>query len=259
MCGESGHGAGLGWADWLTGRRVLNLPFNNSLMNPSRLLPVSLQSELGADWHTMNSDSQVWWVFPALIWQNLDALYFFVVYRAGSQASYQPWCCLSWFLSQCSPEGEEGLMRNVISFDSNFPEDRSWVIVTLLPWSKPLEKCNISPIRQVIAGIIVGQMWYGGHQSRQAKLTLMMGSTSRLCHGSWIQKDFFNMMFKQMSAVCVAMWMPLCFIFHSRKWKRVTAPHPASICPLKIHSLNQFSFALIKVKIQKYKIQKKIY
>lgn len=49
MCGESGHGAALGRDSWLTGCRVLNLPFNNCLMNPSLwaacLLPLSLQTE----------------------------------------------------------------------------------------------------------------------------------------------------------------------------------------------------------------------
>lgn len=45
MCRESGHGAGPGWDGSLTGCRALNLPFNKSLMNPLRLLPVSPQSE----------------------------------------------------------------------------------------------------------------------------------------------------------------------------------------------------------------------
>lgn len=51
MCGESGHGAGPGRDGWLTGCRALNLPFNNSLMNPLRLLPVSPQSELRTNQH----------------------------------------------------------------------------------------------------------------------------------------------------------------------------------------------------------------
>lgn len=52
MCRESGHGAGPGWDGWLTGCRALNLPFNKSLMNPLRLLPVSPQCEFRANQHT---------------------------------------------------------------------------------------------------------------------------------------------------------------------------------------------------------------
>lgn len=57
------------------------------------------------------------------------AVCFLVVCRAGSHASYQPWCCLFWFVSQRSAEEEEALTKNVISFDSN---SHLWVAVATI-------------------------------------------------------------------------------------------------------------------------------
>lgn len=78
------------------------------------------------------------------------------------------------------------------------------------------------------------QKWCAGHQSRHAKLTFMMGSTSRLCNGSWIRKDLAAVLF-------------LCFLFQSAWVKWVTGP---SWWNAFNFSLNQFYFALINAKIQ---------
>lgn len=95
MCGESGHRAGSGWDGWLTGCRVLNLPFTNTMMNVYCLLPVSLQSYLRVNHNTVNSDSRSLPDISKLIWkefgcEHIWALWVFVLYKAGSQTPYHP-------------------------------------------------------------------------------------------------------------------------------------------------------------------------
>lgn len=161
--------------------------------------------------------AKAWWVFPKLIWQNLDVkISEPYVYKEGSQASYQPWCCFSWFLSGSFPEEEEGPVRNVLYFPLKVTHE--WLSHCCHQTNHWKIWKNVIFLRSDKSWQALRQKWYRGHQSWQAKLTLMAGITSRLCHAHWTQKDLFSMMLKQMSAMWVAMWMPLCFIFQSRKW-----------------------------------------
>lgn len=163
MCVKSGHGVGPGWDGRLAGCRELNLPFTNSLMNATCLRLVSLQSEfeqIQQQWR-QNKDSQRLLGISKTDMaefgcEDIWAICFFVVQRAGSQVSYQPWCCLGFCPDAFQKVGGSDEECNFTWL--NFPlrslmsECHTW-----LPSSKPVEdvgKCNISLIRQVVAATV---------------------------------------------------------------------------------------------------------
>lgn len=100
----------LGWlTNWAQNAKSVWVFFSNILMSPfqSQTFPA----------HKPNSDCQALMGFSKRdTWQHSHVMGLF------SQTFYQHWCCLSlWFPSQFSAEEEEhGLMKNVISFDSDF-------------------------------------------------------------------------------------------------------------------------------------------
>lgn len=103
-----------------------------------RPLSVSLQNSLAANQYVMNTV-----VCEKRIWENFDAeisqLYDFVFNLRAGQAA-KSLISADVFLFHCFPEGEEGQMRNVISFDSHFLDDHLWMIAKLLTECKAAEK-----------------------------------------------------------------------------------------------------------------------
>lgn len=100
---------------------------STSQQNPGEasaaVISVSLQNSLAANQYVMNSV-----VCEKSIWENFDVemsqLYDFVFNLRAGQAA-KSLISSDVFLFHCFPEGEEGQMRNVISFDSHFLDDHS--------------------------------------------------------------------------------------------------------------------------------------
>lgn len=123
-CEEEKVGMQLGpvWDGWLTGPRVLNLLFSNSLMNPACQLPVSDPPRT----HITNPlwDFFIFFYFPEwhgnICMQGYTSQMGFVVVVVVFKGR-QPRVLSAPMLSLVSvPEPFRSLVKNVISFDSNF-------------------------------------------------------------------------------------------------------------------------------------------
>lgn len=173
MWRTNGHAVSPDWEGWLTGHRVLNLLLNNFLINLSRLLSELTYPKHGELRQPRPAGYFQNWYVKICTWafrflKPYISCVCVCVYRAGSQASYQPRCCLSWFQSQCFPEEEEGPTKNAISFDSHFHSSSCHARA----FKQTTAKCGkMSPIRRVAAAAArVRQKLCETHQSRRAEV-----------------------------------------------------------------------------------------
>lgn len=121
MCGESRHGAGPGWDGWLTGRGVLNLPFNNSRMNPSSASPLFAGQAWSKPTHKELRHPRPGGYFQN--WYGRIRMLYALLFCAGQAAKrlISPDVVFLGFCPNALQKERRGSMRNVIYFHSHFP------------------------------------------------------------------------------------------------------------------------------------------